>query len=303
MKCLVIGFGSIGSRHARVLHELGNNVSVVSQHGTAEYPCFDELTMALAKEQPDYVVIANRTHQHHDTLATLASAGFAGMVMVEKPLFHTDMVLPQHSFENVYVAYNLRFHPLLQRLKSLLQGETIITAHAYVGQYLPDWRPGTDYRQNYSVRKLEGGGVLRDLSHELDYLNWLLGGWKQVVAIGGHFSHLAGDSDDAFGLLVAMEKCPLTMIHLNYLDRVLRREIVINTDTQTITLDLARGVLQVNQQVETCVVARDDTYRAEHLAAMNGDVTSLCSISQGLAVQALIHGAEKSMIEQRWVKR
>jgi len=303
MKVLVIGFGSIGARHCRILKELGHSVSVVSQHGTSEYPCYTDIEVALSRGRPEYVIVANRTHQHFDALSQLVECGFSGTVLVEKPLFYKNKKLPQNSFQNIFVAYNLRFHPLFQRLQSLLDGQSIITAHAYVGQYLPDWRPGQDYRKGYSVRKAEGGGVLNDLSHELDYLNWILGGWSSVVAVGGHFSQLAGDSDDVVGLLITMKKCPVTMIHLNYLDRVLRREVVINTSTHTYSVDLAHGSLRVDEQTETYVMERDDTYRAEHLAVMNRDHSSLCSFSQGMDVVELICGAEKSMIKKSWVKR
>lgn len=303
MNVLVVGFGSIGARHARILKELGNVVSVVSQHGTSEYPCYQKVAIALDRERPDYVVVANRTHQHFDALSELAEAGFSGTVLVEKPLFHKKIDIPNNSFRDIFVAYNLRFHPLLQKLRSLLDGQNIITAHAYVGQYLPDWRPGQDCRKGYSVRKDEGGGVLSDLSHELDYLNWILGGWTSVVAVGGHFSELAGDSEDAAGLLVTMRKCPLTMIHLNYLDRVLRREVIINTQNHTYVLDLAKGSLQVDAHNESHMIERDDTYRAEHMAVMNGEHASLCFYSQGMDVVELIHGAEESMTNQGWVKR
>ena len=303
MQVLVIGFGSIGARHARILKGMGHHVSVVSQHGTPEYPCYTELNLALQQQQFEYVVVANRTHQHYDTLSKLAEFNFTGRIMVEKPLFHTKLCLPQNSFKDVFVAYNLRFHPLLQRLQSLLEGQKIITAHAYAGQYLPDWRPEQNYLQGYSILKAEGGGVLRDLSHELDYLNWILGGWLGVVAMGGHFSDLSGDSSDAFGLLVTMKKCPLTMIHLNYLDRVLRREVIINTNAHTYSLDFVHGSLRVDEQIETCTVERDYTYQAEHFAAINGTHASLCSISQGMDVVELIQGAEESMMIQGWVKR
>ncbi|MHC1759640.1 MAG: Gfo/Idh/MocA family protein [Negativicutes bacterium] len=303
MRIAVIGYGSIGSRHVRILNELGHRVAVVSGR-SVDYPLkYSNITEAIHKEQPEYIVIANKTIEHGETLSELAGLGFSGLVMVEKPLFHQRTSLPDHLFQGLYVAYNLRFHPLFQRLHSLLQDQKIITAHAYVGQYLPDWRPGQDYREGYSVRKAEGGGVLNDLSHELDYLNWILGGWSSVVAVGGHFSQLAGDSDDAVGLLIAMKKCSLTMIHLNYLDRVLRREVIINTDIHTYAMDLAHGSLQVDGHKETCMMERDDTYRAEHLAVMNGEHTSLCSFSQGRDVVELIHCAEESITTQRWVKR
>lgn len=287
----------------RILNELGHRVAVVSSRAV-EYPLqYSCITEAVLKERPEYIVIANKTNQHGKTISELAGLGFSGLVMVEKPLFHQLTSLPDHKFQGLFVAYNLRFHPLLKKLQALLDGQKIITAHAYVGQYLPDWRPSKDYRECYSTWKAEGGGVLNDLSHELDYLNWLLGGWSSVVAVGGHFSELAGDSEDAVGLFITMRNCPLTMVHLNYLDRVLRREVIINTHNHTYVLDLAKGSLQVDGQKYSYMIERDDTYRAEHLAVMNGEQASLCTYSQGMDVVELIHSAEESMTNQGWVKR
>jgi predicted dehydrogenase len=304
MKVLVIGYGSIGARHARILKELGHEVAVVSQHGTEEHYAYTGLAAAFQHGQPDYVVITNRTFQHYSTLEELVNLNFFGNVMIEKPLFHRLLPIPSHQFRNVVVAYNLRFHPLLQRLKALLNNQKILTAHAYVGQYLPDWRPGQDYQTGYSTKKAEGGGVLRDLSHEMDYLIWLLGSWSRVVAVGGHYSKLAGDSDDVFGLLIEMKKCPITMLHLNYLDRIPRREVIVNTDEHTYLLNLVQGTLQIDGNIDThCEIDADYTYRLEHTALLEGQQENVCSMDQGLEILSLIHGAEQSILHKGWIDR
>ena len=143
-------------------------------------------------------VVTQKKGEFVDLFAELAAAGYAGRVLVEKPLFGRSLSVPLNSFQSLSVAYNLRFHPLIQRLQDLLVGETVISVQAYVGQYLPDWRPDTDYRYSYSAKVAEGGGALRDLSHELDYLGWLFGAWSAVTAFGGHLSLLEIDSDDLF---------------------------------------------------------------------------------------------------------
>jgi hypothetical protein len=68
-----------------------------------------------------------------------------------------------------------------------LDGRSAITVSAYVGQDLRDWRPGRDHRTTASATQQAGGGVLRDLSHELDYLLWLFGPWQRVAALGGAY--------------------------------------------------------------------------------------------------------------------
>jgi predicted dehydrogenase len=51
----------------------------------------------------------------------------------------------------------------------------IYSIRAEIGQYLPGWRPESDYRICVSVQQKLGGGVLLELSHEIDYLSWIFG--------------------------------------------------------------------------------------------------------------------------------
>ena len=101
--------------------------------------------------------------------------------------------------------------------------EKILSAHAHVGEWLPGWRPGRDYRDSNSAKKSDGGGVLRDLSHEIDYVLWLFGACRQLVAVAGHSSSLEIDSEDQASLLMKMESDSTVYVHLNYLDRPARR--------------------------------------------------------------------------------
>jgi predicted dehydrogenase len=203
MNVLVIGYGSIGSRHARLLAALGCNVAVLSRRPIQFPKLFRDLVVALESHIPDYVVIANSTGEHFETLYELAKVKYNGTVIVEKPIFEQNKEISNLPFRGLFVAYNLRFHPIILRVKSLLQRRRIFSVQGYVGKYLPDWRPSTDYRLSYSAKATLGGGALRDLSHELDYLTWILGGWNRVAALGGRLSSLEIDSDDVYALLIS----------------------------------------------------------------------------------------------------
>lgn len=303
MQALVIGYGSIGARHARLLSELQHRTAVVSSR-EPDFPLvFADLKTAVTTHEPQYVVIANETSRHYETLSDLRKLGFTGVTLVEKPLFarHTDV--PPDGIATILVAYNLRFHPVIQRLRTVLAGEKVLSVQAYAGQYLPGWRPATDYRQSYSASGAKGGGVLRDLSHELDYLTWLLGGWHKVSALGGHLSSLEITSDDVFALLLSTPACPVVSLQVNYLDRTGRRGIVVNTDQHTIEANLIAGTLQVDDVRETFTTARDDTYRAMHQAILAGDRVTPCSLAQGLDTMRLIEAAEQSVQRNEWVSR
>ena len=300
---LVIGFGSIGQRQVRLLREMGLSVHVYSRRTLPEEKNFPNLKTALTETNPEYVVIANETSEHYSSLKTVLSFDVPH-ILVEKPLFSTLESFPEPLKSQVFVAYNLRFHPLLQRICSEIEEQSVLSVQVYVGQYLPDWRQHRDYRQSYSVSSLLGGGVLRDLSHELDYLNWLFGPWEALTALGGHYSSLAGDSDDVFCFLLEMERCPAVVMQMNYLDRTGRREILINTNQHTYRLDLVKlEFSQDQEQVISFSLERDETYRAQHRDILENHGKSCCSLLEGLEVLRMIDAAENTAGTQSWFKR
>ena len=160
---LVSGFGSIGQRHVRILREMGQKVHVFSRRKLQEEEYYQNLEAALIDVHSEYFVIANETSEHHSALKPVLSYKIP-KIMVEKPLFSTSLEnLPENSQSQVRVAYNLRFHPLLQHLCSEIKEQIVLLVQIYVGQFLPDWRPQQDYRKSYSVSRTQGGGALRDL--------------------------------------------------------------------------------------------------------------------------------------------
>lgn len=302
-KTLVVGFGSIGQRHVRLLREMGLSVDVFSRRILPEEQSFPDLKTALTETNPEYVVIANETSEHFSTLKTVLSFKVS-QVLVEKPLFVSTVDFSENQSTQIFVAYNLRFHPLLQQLRSEIENQSVLSVHAYAGQYLPDWRPQRDYTQSYSVFSSMGGGVLRDLSHELDYLNWLLGPWQALTSLGGHHSSLEGDSDDVLCLLIQMVHCPNVSLQVNYLDRKGRREILVNTDQHTYHLDLMKHEFTRDQEPVTSLsLKRDETYRSQHYDILENHGKSCCSLPEGLEILKMIDEAENSAGTQSWIKR
>ena len=89
---LVIGHGSIGQRHARLLTEAGAELSIVSSHLNTAYR---SIKQALESRNFEYVIVANQTTQHVPALHELAELGYSGKVLVEKPL--SDQVFDDMS--------------------------------------------------------------------------------------------------------------------------------------------------------------------------------------------------------------
>ncbi len=304
MKALVIGYGSIGSRHARILSQrLGCDTAVLSSRDVDFPNVYRSLDDALVRHDPDYVVIANQTNLHFEAVSRLAATGFTGRVLIEKPIFETVRQMPAASVKHVAVAYNLRFHPLIRKLREQVVGRDIISVHAYVGQYLPTWRPNQDYRRSYSASRIQGGGVLRDLSHEFDYLTWLFGEWKSMATLGGHFSSLEIDSEDLFVLLAQTSRCAAMTIQMSYLDRSATRRVIVNTPDHTIEIDMIGGTISVDGEVEVITVERDFSYVEMHQTYLYGNAGELCSVEEGLRLLYMIDCAELASRTRTWVNQ
>jgi len=130
---------------------------------------------------------------------------FCTAVLVEKPiairLSQGQSAVERCRHRGIYlgVGYNLRFLASLQKFRSLVSrgmvGQ-IKKIECVASQYLPWWRPTQDYRKGVSAQKKLGGGVLLELSHELDYLLWIFGPATQVRATLCRSSKLAIDVED-----------------------------------------------------------------------------------------------------------
>lgn len=303
MKSIVVGYGSIGAQHSRILLEMGCPTKVVSRRNIGFSHTFSSIEKALEGEKVELVVVASKTKEHLRDLHTLKESGYNGFILIEKPLFQNYTEISEKYFNQIFVAYNLRFHPVVQKLRQCLTSEKIISVQVYVGSYLPQWRPNRDYRKGFSAKKAEGGGVLRELSHELDYLNWLLNGWTGLFASGGHYSSLEIDSDDVFGILMSFNRCPIVTLQMNFIDRIGHRQMIINTDQHTFHADLIKGTLQIDEQIEICEIEQDMTYRYQLEALKNKDFQNLCTFEEGNEVMQMIKAVENSESTHQWIVR
>ncbi len=297
----MIGAGSIGARHRFALEGLGNEVAFVSARTDLDAPVFADIAQALAAFDAEYVVIANETALHSTAVRDLASAGYSGTLLVEKPLAVDVAAL--ETFSRVGVGFNLRFHPVLAALVSAAADAQVFTAEAYVGQALASWRPGRPTGEQYSAVRARGGGVLRDLSHELDYLGWMLGACHGVFARGGRLSDVTVDADDAWGIVAEFDRAPVVTLQLNYLDTHTRRRVVLNTSRGTMAADLVANTLRIGDDEQAFDVDRNASYRAMHAAMLSGSADGVASPLAAGYTDELIGMIERSAASGEWVGR
>lgn len=233
MKFLIAGLGSIGRRHVKNLLALGQQdillyrtfQSTLSDEEFAEFPVVKNLKEALAYH-PDAVIIANPTAAHLDVAIPAAEAGCH--LFLEKPVSHSMERISElqaairRGRGKIFVGFQFRFHPGLQKVKNLLLDGAIgrpLSVRAHWGEYLPDWHPWEDYRQSYSARSDLGGGVILTLCHPLDYLVWLFGNVTELWAFADHLSDLIIDVEDTAQIGLKFSNGMLGSVHLDYYQR------------------------------------------------------------------------------------
>ena len=237
---LVVGLGSIGMRHLRNLRAIApdSEIAALRLHGsiddvTPDGCDFQFTSMDQVRRFAPYAaIVAGPASTHLDIATQLIGMGVH--VFVEKPL--ADKVLGVAALVTearergvvLMTGYSLRFMPSLVEARSrILSGEigNILSVRAEVGQYLPSWRPGTDYRKSVSAQLTLGGGVLLELSHEIDYIYWCFGMPDNVFCTGGKYSSLDVDVEDLAEILLMYNtpRCIIS-IHLDFLQRGVSRQ-------------------------------------------------------------------------------
>lgn len=290
---LIIGYGSIGKRHAQVIQEYFANSSIdliSSQNLPNAYPSLQSLPNINAY---DYYIISSPTSKHYQDLTILDHCLTNKLILVEKPLFAKKETFIPSKKNQIYVGYVLRFHPLLQKLHDILQNTPPYFVEISCGSYLPNWRPNIDYRKNYGASKKLGGGVLLDLSHEIDYATWLFGDFKSINGFNSHISELEIETDDIANYIITTSKGVHISLILNYFSKKTTRIIVVHTQQCTYHLNLVKNELHIydqnsSQQMEQISLKRNDLFFAMHQNMLQSSTKKLPNINEALKLTQTI---------------
>jgi len=232
MDVLVVGCGILGKRHINTLLNIKTIENILIY--TKVKDCLEEFTKKkvlkvvsdISDINVDFAIIANETHKHLETAIILAEQGIN--LFIEKPLSHNlkkvDVLkkIVEEKKVHVFVAYNMRFLGAMRYIKEQISQKVLGNLYfskIEVGQYLPFWRTGRDYRESYSAHYEKGGGVALDLSHEVDYMRFLFGDpyyWKTIQT---KVSDLEINACDLFEGIYQYKSGFVCNVHADYLQR------------------------------------------------------------------------------------
>lgn len=273
MKVLFIGLGSIGKRHIRDFYNecLRNEVVpeiYVLRRQKGDLGELSEIITAQVTDMPDdyydVIFVTNPTKLHYDALAKCKGRG--KKYFVEKPIFDAcsyDLKALDINDHNTYIAAPMRHTKTYKTLKNIVDSNKVFSSRVICSSYLPDWRPGIDYRKNYSALRDMGGGVSLDLIHEIDYIHDLFGKPLCSFCVSGKFSDLEITSDDLSVYILKYQEL-VCEVHLDYFGKKSTRTCELFTSSGTYVADFYKeNITLPNGDVIDCHVEQNEEFIEE----------------------------------------
>ena len=313
----IVGLGSIGSRYLRLIKSSYPNIEItlVRSGKGLSYP-EEMLADRVVKSINDLTslgvktaIISSPATQHIKQASVLVNDGIH--TLIEKPLSHSlDGISNLIEFLNgknvtVLIGYILRHDPVLKKIKSHIDNG-LIGEITYVkidcGSFLPDWRQGRDYKKTVSARKNLGGGVLLELSHELDYLRWLFGEAKSVYAHLTNTGMLEIEVEESADFIIETVKGFSVSVHLDFNRKLSSRKCTVYGTNGEINLDLIKRKISLSmpgedKKIESFNYERDDLFlsQIEHFFdCIENRKSPKVSVKDAFETMRLIEASRKS---------
>ena len=279
-KILVVGCGSIGQRHARLLAEredvavslcdtdAGNlDAALKDAPGAAT---FGQHQDALA-DGPDAVFVCTPNRLHAPIAMEAMEAG--ADVFCEKPI--ADQVEAGESMVDasdrtgrlLHVGYVMRMHPMTKFMREMVDRGAVgqlVSGRAMVGTYYTLQCARTPYRLE------ESNALIYDYTHELDFMALFFGSPHAVVATKAVLGNVEIKPDpNLFALIVTFESGAVVTVHMDYIQLPQRRWLELYGDRGTLAGDFTDNQCRHYEygsdgyHAYPFTLGRDDLYRTQ----------------------------------------
>ncbi|MFI5172875.1 MAG: Gfo/Idh/MocA family protein [Chitinophagales bacterium] len=257
---IVFGAGSIGERHIKNLLKLGySNLYVYRQRNLplrevaadAVKIILDESIIPELKCAIAFICTPSSQHMKQ----TIACIRNDMHVFVEKPLSHnlddfeTLRNVVNEKRKCIQVAYMMRFHPLILKIKEFTENKNygrLLSFHTHWGSSVTNWHSWENFRDSYASRKDLGGGVALTLSHDIDLVNWMVK--SKIIEYKsefGYYDKFDIDVESVADFLIRYENGVTGHVHLNYLEQEPKRKYEFIFEDATAEIDYFKAELKV----------------------------------------------------------
>ena len=180
----IIGKGSIGKRHHRILNK-NFDCNIVFVRRVPKH--FDEIELKISlikKFNFDFFIICNPTNLHYTVIKKLLI--FKKPILVEKPLFYPKNKINKKLLYNnkklIFTAYMMRYDKGINYLLKYVKSKKPKSADINWLTFMPNWHKNENYQHSYASNQKLGGGVISTCSHEIDLAIYLFGDVKSLFS-------------------------------------------------------------------------------------------------------------------------
>jgi predicted dehydrogenase len=287
IKVLVVGLGSIGLRHARLLSERQDielSICEMAEESRKravlvlsdiKLSAYGDLADAL-REKPDvvFVCVPDKFHVPVGLQAMESGAD----IFVEKPVSDSieaaeSLVAAARELKKfMQVGYMLRLDEGLKKMKALIEkGDlgNLVGGRAMIGTYI------TLLNAKSNDREVNRNSLIVDYTHELDFIRWFFGNVIDIKAMSSRIGQMERRPDpNIVQILLKMENGALVQVHMDYIQFPQRRLFEVYGDKGTLSYDFMTGEIKMfhfqkehvweNMNVIPIMERWDDLFRKEH---------------------------------------
>ena len=292
MKVLIIGLGSVGLKHYNQLKSLNSikRIKVLSKRPKKNFPFIDKKNIRIY--DPDYIIISNLTSEHLKTLKEINKLFINKLILVEKPLFHKFYNFNSKR-NKIFICYNMRFHPVIDYLKKHVSKKKFDYASISCSTNLKKWRTNIKYYRSNTSKKT-GGGALLELSHELDYLEYIFGNYEIKYSVKKKLTKLKIANDDFYHLIGTSEKLKYFDLKVSIFDNKEERLIKLSNENNFIEADILKNKIKFfdGKKIYEKKFQKIDTLKEIHKKIISKKFLNICNLKEGKKILGKIRRFE-----------
>ena len=252
LRAAIIGFGSIGKRHLINLSKfiLEKNIIIFTSKKITNHNLnYTNNIKDLINFKPNFIIISNAATQHLDYAKKIMNN--STRLLIEKPLSDNSKKVTnfikfwKKKKPSIKIGYNLRYLDSLIYFRKLIKNKNlgkILYVNIDACSDLKNWRKNTHYSKTVSAQKKLGGGVLLEMSHELDYLRWIFGDPDYIYSKTKKLSNLKINVEDTASIILDYKKKNMIInVFMNFFQKIKSRSCMVVGSKKIIKWDLFKN--------------------------------------------------------------
>tara|TARA_B100000965_G_C19581836_1_gene753925 strand:- start:1217 stop:2182 length:966 start_codon:yes stop_codon:yes gene_type:complete len=263
-KILIIGSGSIANKHIENLIDLKiKNIFVLIKNDLEKkrfekknlskiiFIKFREIDTWLSN-QILFAIIANSTNNHHKYIKYLIKKKIN--IFCEKPISNQINLIRKLRKEIIqkkiifFMNYQLREHNLVKKLKKLLVKEKVFNVSLKITHNLKYWRKNKIRTNSYYIDKKKGGGVIFELIHEVNLINFLFGKIDKISTFRKNL--FLKRAEDQAASIFKTKKGVIGTLFQDMISPVKQRYIEVCSENKIFKLDFEENTLTLKTRLK-----------------------------------------------------